>query len=60
MDITRDKNYFKYDSHDYCGFPDETVVVLQENLRFQIIGIEDNKDKNSKILKKTIHLLGQF
>lgn len=60
MDITKDRNYFKFDSHEYCSFPDETIVVLQESTRFKIIAVEDNRDKQSKLLKKTIHLLGEF
>jgi len=60
MDITSDQNYFKFDSHDFCGFPDETMIVLQEGMRYQLIAIEDHKDRQSTVLKRTFHLLGEF
>ena len=34
MKNIEDKNYFKFDSHDYCAYPDETMIVLQEGCKF--------------------------
>lgn len=44
MNMADDKNYFKFDSHEYSPYPDETMIVLQEGLKFLMIGLENNKE----------------